>query len=179
MGKQLIRNKNKGILFWITGLSGSGKTAIAKKIKKRISHLYGPTIEVSGNDIRKIFKLNKYTKKARIGCLQKYLHFCKLITNQKINLIFNLIGMYNGARRWNRKNIDNYVEIYIKADIKKIIKLKKKEIYRKKRKNIVGLDIKAEFPKKSHITINNDFTRSIEVLAKELLNKIKSLNIRN
>ena len=25
-------NKKKGILFWITGLSGSGKTTIAKKI---------------------------------------------------------------------------------------------------------------------------------------------------
>ena len=179
MRKQLIRNKNKGILFWITGLSGSGKTTIAKKIKKEISHLYGPTIDLSGNNFRKIFKLNKYTKKARIEGLLKYLHLCKLIINQKINLIFNLIGMSNRARRWNRKNIDNYVEIYIKADIKKIIKLKKKEIYRKNRKNIVGLDIKAEFPKKPHITINNDFTRSLEVLSKELLDKIKGLNIGN
>ena len=67
MTKQIIRNKNKGILFWITGLSGSGKTAIAKKIKKRISHLYGSTIELSGDDFRKIFRLNKYTKKARIS----------------------------------------------------------------------------------------------------------------
>ena len=172
MGKQLIRNKNKGILFWITGLSGSGKTAIAKKIKKRISYLYGPTIELSGDDFRKIFKLNKYTKKARTGYLLKYLHFCKLITNQKINLIFNLIGMYNRARRWNRKNIDNYVEIYIKADIHKIIKLKKKEIYRKNRKNIVGLDIKAEFPRKPHITINNDFKKSVDQLSKDLVKKI-------
>ena len=179
MGKKIISNKNKGILFWITGLSGSGKTAIAKKIYKKISHLYGPTIEISGDDFRKIFRLNKYTKKARIEYLPKYLHFCKLITNQKINLIFNLIGMYNRARRWNRKNIDNYVEIYIKADIHKIIKLKRKAIYLKNKKNIVGLDIKAEFPKKPHITINNDFTRSTEVLSKELLNKIKSLNIKN
>ncbi len=85
MRKQLIRNKNKGILFWITGLSGSGKTAIAKKIKKKISHLYGPTIELSGDDFRKIFKLNKYTKKARIEYLLKYLHFCKLILKYKIN----------------------------------------------------------------------------------------------
>ena len=179
MRKQLIRNKNKGILFWITGLSGSGKTAIAKKIKKKISCLYGPTIELSGDDFRKIFKLNKYTKKARIEYLLKYLHFCKLITNQKINLIFNLIGMYNRARDWNRKNIDNYVEIYIKTDIHKIIKFKKKAIYLKNKKNIVGLDIKAEFPKKPHITINNDFTRSTEALSKELLDKIKDLNTRN
>ena len=172
-----MRNKNKGILFWITGLSGSGKTAIAKKIKKRISRLYGPTIELSGDDFRKIFKLNKYTEKARIEYLLKYLHFCKLITNQKINLIFNLIGMYNRARRWNRKNIDNYVEIYIKADIYKIISFKRKKIYFNKTRNVVGLDIKPQFPKKPHIVINNDFSKSIDDLVKELLSKIKKLNL--
>ena len=177
MGKKIISNKNKGILFWITGLSGSGKTAIAKKIQKKISHLYGPTIELSGDDFRKIFRLNKYTKKARIEYLPKYLHFCKLITNQKINLIFNLIGMYNRARRWNRKNIDNYVEIYIKADIHKIIKLKRKATYLKNKKNIVGLDIKPEFPKKPNIVIKNDFNKSTDKLAKELLSKIKNLNL--
>ena len=177
MAKKIIRNKDKGILFWITGLSGSGKTTIAKKIKKKISHLYGPTIELSGDNFRKIFGLNKYTKKARIENLPKYLHFCKLITNQKINLIFNLIGMYNKARRWNRKNIDNYVEIYIKADIHKIIKLKRKATYLKNKKNIVGLDIKPEFPKKPNIVIKNDFNKSTDKLAKELLSKIKNLNL--
>ena len=29
------RKKNNGIVFWITGLSGSGKTRIGKKIKKK------------------------------------------------------------------------------------------------------------------------------------------------
>ena len=29
----IINNKNKGVLFWITGISGSGKTTIAKKNK--------------------------------------------------------------------------------------------------------------------------------------------------
>jgi len=172
MKKRIITNKNKGILFWITGLSGSGKTTISKKIKKKIAYLYGPTIELSADDLRKILKFKKYTQKARIEYLLKYRHFFKLITNQKINLIFNVIGMHSRARRWNRKNIDNYVEIYIKADIHKIIKLKKKEIYRKNRKNIVGLDIKAEFPRKPHITINNDFKKSVDQLSKDLVKKI-------
>ena len=56
----------------------------------------------------------------------------------KINLIFNLIGMYEKARKWNKKNIDNYVEIYIKSDLSKILKLKKKTLYLRNKKNIVG-----------------------------------------
>jgi len=176
MRKQLIRNKNKGILFFITGLSGTGKTTIAKKIQKKISYLYGPTLEVSGDNFRKIFKFNKFTQKARNEYISNYLIFAKLITNQKINLIYNMIGMYKKFRS-RIKNIDNYVEIYIKADIHKIIKFKKKSIYIKNKKNIVGLDIKAEFPTNPHIIIKNDFSKSIDDLVKELLSKIKKLNL--
>ena len=85
--------------------------------------------------------------------------------------------MYNRARNWNRKYIDNYVEIYIKADIHKIINFKKKAIYLKNKRNIVGLDIKAEFPKKPNIIIKNDFNKSADKLAEELLSKIKKLNL--
>ena len=126
MKRKIIINENKGILFWITGLSGCGKTSIAKKIKKKITHLYGPTLELSGDNLRKIFELDKFSKRARIKYVMNYVHFAKLITDQKINLIFNLIGMYEKARKWNKKNIDNYVEIYIKSDLSKILKLKKK-----------------------------------------------------
>ena len=45
----------KKYLFWITGLPGSGKTTIAKKILRPIEKKYGPTIEISGDDLRKNF----------------------------------------------------------------------------------------------------------------------------
>ena len=35
MSRKIIRNKDKGILFFITGLSGSGKTVISKKYKMK------------------------------------------------------------------------------------------------------------------------------------------------
>tara|TARA_B100001057_G_scaffold349226_1_gene350643 strand:- start:1055 stop:1582 length:528 start_codon:yes stop_codon:yes gene_type:complete len=168
-------NKKKGILFWITGLSGSGKTTIAKKIRKQISKLYGPTIIVSGDDLRRIFNLNEYDYLSRLNYSRKFCKFAKFITNQKINLIFAIVGMMNEPRKWNRKNIDNYLEIYIKSNIKKIISQKKKKIYfiSKTKKNIVGINIKPELPKNYDILIQNNFDKSSSELANELISKIK------
>ena len=125
-------NLKKGIVFWITGLSGSGKTTLGKKIHKKIIKKYGPTIMVSGDDIRNIFKLNGYENTERLEISKKYSTFAKFITDQKINIIFAVVAMFDEPRKWNRLNIDNYIEIYIRSNIKDIIKLNKKKIYKKK-----------------------------------------------
>ena len=174
MKKQI--NKSKGILFWVTGLSGSGKTVISEKIRKDIAQYYGPTLLVSGDDLRKIFKFDKYTATERILLGKYYCKYAKFITNQKINLIFAVVGMRDITRDWNRKNISNYVEVYIKTNIKTIIKANKKKIYHKKNNsNIVGVDIKPELPKKADIIINNNFNKSLDILAKELVMKIRKI----
>ena len=130
-------NKKKGILFWITGLSGSGKTSLANKIRKSITKKYGPTIVISGDNLRKIFNLNKYDYNSRMLNMKKFIKFSKFITDQKINLIFAVVGLIEKPKIWSRKNIKNYVEIYIKSDIKKIIRNKKKLYRNKKKDNIV------------------------------------------
>tara|TARA_B110000046_G_C13012347_1_gene407233 strand:+ start:1468 stop:1986 length:519 start_codon:yes stop_codon:yes gene_type:complete len=168
-----MKKGNKGILFWITGFSGSGKTQISKKIHSLIKKSYGPTILLSGDDIRRIFKLKGYTYKDRYEVVMKYCKLSKFITSQNINVIFAVVGMMSSVRNWNRKNIKNYVEIYIKSDLKKIIKKGKKRIYHQNIDNIIGLDIKAEYPKKPDIILHNNFKKDISNYAAELVTKIK------
>ena len=128
-------NKGKGVLFWITGLSGSGKTAIAEKIKNDISNKYGSTVIVSGDDLRKMFNLNKFSRKDRLAYALSYSKFCKCITDNKINIILSTVSLFHKVRKWNRTNISNYVEIYIHSDINKIIKQKNKFFYKRNYKN--------------------------------------------
>lgn len=174
--RKIKKNKDKGILFWITGLSGSGKTTLAKKIKKDVTKLYGPTLLVSGDNLRKIFNFKKYSQNERISLSKKFCKFAKFITDQKINLIFAVVGMMHSTRKWYSDNIDNYVEIYVKADLNKIIKLKKKKIYSKKNiGDVVGVTIKPEFPKNPNIIIKNDLKVSTDVLANTLVKKIKKI----
>ena len=91
-----------------------------------------------------------------------------------MNLIFAVVGMMDKIRNWNKKNITNYLEIYIKSDLKKIIKFKKKKIYHEKGVgDIVGLSIKPEFPRNPDIIVNNNLKTDIKSLAKQLINKIQ------
>ncbi len=172
-----MKKNNKGYLFWITGLSGSGKTQIAKKIYPKIKKKYGPTILFSGDDIRRIFNLKGYSYKERLETVMKYCKLAKSITNQNINVIFAVIGMMHTVRSWNKKNITNYVEIYIKSDLKKIIKKGRKKIYHQNKNNIIGLDINAEYPKRPNIILNNNFEKNIKEYSLDLITKIqKHLN---
>ena len=79
--KRFKKIKNKGVVFWITGLSGTGKPSIGKNIKKDIVKNYGPTLVVSGDDIRNAFNLNKYDKISRLKIGKQYTRFCKILTN--------------------------------------------------------------------------------------------------
>ena len=173
--KKIRISKKKGILFWITGFSGSGKTAIAHKIKPEIVKFYGPTILISGDNLRKIFNFKKYSKNARYKNGLMFSKLCEFITIQKINVIFAAVGLLDKLRQQNRQNIQNYVEIYIKSDLAKIIKIGKKRIYKKYNKNIVGKDILAEMPKSPDIILNNKFDKSINILSIRLLKKIKKI----
>ena len=168
--------KNKGILFWITGLSGSGKTTIAEKIENNISKKYGPTITISGDDLRKKLNFNKFSRKHRLSYALSYGKFCKYLTDSNINVIFSTVSLFHKVRKWNRANINNYVEIYIKSDINEIIKKKNKFFYKGNFKNIVGKNLRAEFPVSPDIIIENKFTKPLNKLSEELLKKVRNLN---
>ena len=165
-------NKKKGILFWITGLSGCGKTSVAKLLHKKIINVYGPTLIISGDDIRSDFGLKGYDKTSREKIGFMYSRFFKRILDQRINVIFAGIVLINKVRDYNRTNIHNYLEIYIKSNINF---LKKKKIYNQK-KNVVGVDILPEYPKNPDIVITNNFLDSkkniAEIVFKKIIKKI-------
>ncbi|MDC0524597.1 adenylyl-sulfate kinase [Pelagibacteraceae bacterium] len=175
MNKKNIKNKKKGIFFFITGLSGSGKSTIAKYIKPKIQKYYGKTILFHGDEIRKIFNLNKYSKNDRKKIALQYVKLCKKITNENINVILATVSLYESVRKWNKKNFENYIEIYIECELKNIIKQKKKFFYKKKTNNVVGISFKPELPKNPSIILPNNFTISINELGGKLFKKIKNL----
>jgi len=170
--------KKYGIVFWITGISGSGKSTLSKNVYPFIKKKFGPTIKLSGDNLRRIFKLNRYDKESRFLYGKKFSRFLKLISANKVNILFSVVGLFHKLHNYNRKNIKNYIEIFINADFKKIESRKQKFFYKKNTINVWGKDIKPELPKNPHIVIKNNFKKNIKSLCAELKNKINNLHIK-
>ncbi len=165
-------NKKKGIVFWIEGFSGSGKTSISKNIQKDLNKMFGKTIILSGDILRKFFDRSGYSKKERIKISYKTSHILKYLTEENLNIIYSAVCLNNTARNIYKRKISNFFQIYIKSDIKEILKLKKKNTYKNKN-NIVGIHIKPEYPTRPHIILENNFDKSVKKLSEELIIKIK------
>ena len=175
---------NKGTLYWITGLSGSGKTAIAEVLYKHIRLKYSNTIILDGDVLRELLgcKEISYDKKSRKILAMQYSKLSKLFTNQGINVVFATISMFEEVRVWNRANISNYIEIYLKVSINKIFERDKNQLFskalRKEEKNVVGVDIIIEEPKNPDIVLENNMNEPISNLAKDLIQKISLINLK-
>ena len=102
-----------------------------------------------------------------------YHEFCKKISRSGINILFDVVCLFEKIRNKNKKYLKNYLEIFIKADIKLLVKRKQKYFYRVKTSNVWGNDLKPEFPKKPDIIIHNNFKKSTKQLTSLLLSKIK------
>ncbi len=165
-------SRKKGILFWITGFSGSGKSEIGYKIKKKIENKFGKTLVISGDNFRNSFNFKNYDKISRIELGKQYINFLKIILDQNVNIIFTVVGLYNDIRKFGRKKIKNYVEIFIDTDITKIKKNSKKIHYKKKKRNVLGLDLKPEIPRKPDVKVKNNFKNSTSEISKKILKKI-------
>jgi len=171
-----MKNKKKGKCIIIFGFSGSGKTSLSKLIFKKIQKKIGKTVLLDGNDLRNILitfdRKYGFEKEERSKSAVPVSKIINLFLNKKINVLYNNVGLNKKAYDLWKKKISSLTNVYIKSDIKKIIKFgKKKEVYRLK-KNVVGVHIKPDIPKKPDITIENNFDRSLKTISKELIFKL-------
>ena len=143
--------------------------------KKKDRKKYGNTVIINGDDIRKIFNFQNYELKERKKLSMQYSKLAIFLSNQGLNIIMPVVAMFDQVREFNKKNIKYYVEVYIETNIKQLISRKDKNFYKKKSKNIIGVDLKYEKPKKPDILIKNNFGNTPKILGKKLIEKIYNL----
>ena len=162
-----------GTVYWITGLSGAGKTTIGKLLYEKIRVEHANTVFLDGDVLRKVFGDDLgYSKEDRRKCAMRYSRLCAMLQEQGMNVICCTISMFDSVREWNREHICNYKEIYVKASMETLLVRDQKGLYsgvtEEKQKEVVGVHMEIEEPKNPDLVLYNDGQMTPE----ELVNKI-------
>ena len=165
------------MIIWITGLSGAGKTTLAKALYKDVKKRFPNTLWIDGDIIRRHFQnTKKFDQKSRIDQYKKMIRLAKFCYEQKINIIISVLYFNDFIFKNNKKIFKNYFQIYLKANIKDLIKRDSKKVYskniNKKKPFLVGVDIKWNEPKKSDLIIENFFNKKVNLVKRSILTKI-------
>lgn len=166
-------------VYWITGLAGAGKTTIGRLLYEYLKKKNDNLVFLDGDVLRKVFGNDLgYTERERRKAAMRNARLCKLLQEQGIHVICCTIGMFDEVRDWNRKNINNYYEVYIKVSMDTLKKRDKKNLYTKAsvgdEKELVGVNIPMEEPKNPDLILYNDGEKSPEEQL-EILKKSFSL----
>ncbi len=152
---------DKGMVYWITGLSGAGKTTIGNALYYRICEKKNNVVILDGDVLKQLVGNELgYSREGRLERAKRYSNLCKVLSNQGIDVIICTIAMFKSVRDYNRKYIENYVEIYLEVSEETLKRRDRKGLYSGYQagivKNIVGVDQKVEFPENPDILIKND-----------------------
>jgi len=173
-----MKEKKEGILYWITGLPGSGKTIIGNKLYYTLKETQDNVVILDGNILKGMFNENvEYSLKSRRERAIRYAKLCKLLTEQGLVVICCTVSMFDEVREWNRRNNKGYVEIFLDVPMEVLEERNPKGLYSKSKEGdiseVTGVDIEVELPQKPDIIIHNDGQMSI----RECVQKIMSFDI--
>ena len=165
-----------GVVYWITGLSGAGKTTIGKLFYQKMKQAFPNTVFLDGDIMREVFGADLgYMESERRKCAMRYARLCDMLQKQDLNVICCTISMFESVREWNREHIENYREIYIKVSMDTLQRRDQKGLYsgntKEKEKDVMGIQIAFEEPMHSDLVLENDGNITPEEQVEEIITR--------
>jgi adenylylsulfate kinase len=179
MGPQ--QQQQRQFVVWLTGLSGAGKTTIAKALYPRLrQQYYCPSVELLDGDVvrRELSPELGFTKADRELHARRVVYLCKLLSKNGVASIVSLISPYREFRNFARMEIGNYVEVYVKCSLDACIQRDPKGLYKKalagEIKDMTGLQDTYEEPTSPELIVETEL-HSLDEIVDKIISKLIDL----
>ena len=169
----------KGTVYFFTGLAGAGKSTIGGLFYQRLKEKSPTAILIDGDLTRlaaghstvdgRVLLEDRYTTEARKSGAFESFQTCKYYADQGLDVVICSIAMYTEVRDWNRKNIENYREVYLKVTRETLYRRDQKKLYSSGTKKVVGVDLPWDEPGHSSIVVPNDGEETPEEIVDRLM----------
>ena len=171
--------EHKGFTLWFTGLSGSGKSVIADTVAEELKKMGMKVERLDGDIVRKsLTKDLGFTEEDRNMNIERVTFVAKLLTRNGVAVLCSFISPYNKIRAYSRKEIGDYILVYVKCSLEVCEQRDPKGMYKKARageiKNFTGIDHPFEEPDTPDIIIETD-KQTIEECKNRILISLKKM----
>jgi len=186
MPEDILDNK-KSWVVWITGLPGSGKSTISRKVQEKLLDKGVKSKILELDEIRRVITPNpKYTDEERDIVYLSLVYMTKLLADCGTNVIIDATGNKLAYREKARELIPNFIEVYIKCpldicikrEMKRDTRYSPKDIYKKgiekESDTVPGINVPYEVSANPEIIIDTSKC-SIEDSAKAILKFIEEV----
>lgn len=172
------------VTIWMTGLSGSGKSTIARMLEHLLISDGIASFILDGDNIRQ--GLNKdlgFSNEDRTENIRRISEVAKLMNDAGLIVITAFISPFSKDREEARKviGLDKFIEVFIDADINTCRMRDPKGLYKKadkgEIKEFTGIDSPYESPEHPDIRINTIYL-TVQEAADILKNKIHELTFK-
>ena len=168
-------------VYWLTGLSDSGKSTMCKKLVEYLRNRGKSVILLDGDEIRAVVGAVKaYTRDERMALALRYSRLCKLLSDQGFDVAIATISLFEEVHSWNRENLPGYCEIFLDVPLEELRRRDTKGIYerydRKEINNVAGIDLQVDLPKNPDIVLHYAPTLDQQATFDELIRQLRDLN---
>jgi bifunctional enzyme CysN/CysC len=166
------RNRHKGAILWLTGLSGAGKSTVATELERELFAMGLHTYILDGDNIRHGLSANLgFSPEDRTENIRRVAEVSRLLMDAGVLVITAFISPYRDDRRLARSLVDEdeFVEVYVNAPLDVCEQRDPKGLYKKARAgqiaNFTGVSAPYEPPDQPEIVVHTDKQTPSECVA--------------
>jgi adenylylsulfate kinase len=172
-------NRERGVVIWFTGLSGSGKTTIAHLVEEKLLQAGVPVEILDGDVVREnLSKGLGFSKEDRDTNIRRIAFVAHLLQRNGVFVITAAISPYRAIRDEARAMAKDFVEVFADAPIEVCESRDVKGLYAKARageiKGFTGVDDPYESPVAPEVVCRTE-SENVELSAKKVMDKLIEL----
>lgn len=169
----------RGFTIWFTGLSGAGKTTISRLVEAELRRRDFLVEVLDGDVVRQNLSQGLgFSKADRDTNIRRIAFVSKLLTRNNVVTLVAAISPYREAREEARKEIGNFVEVYVKCPLETCMARDDKGLYKGALEgtisNFTGVSDPYEEPMEPEIVLYTD-RETPEQCAARVLRRLQEL----